>query len=90
MRGYIFIPESVSCRTCKFCGSRPIISMTTIGEYVVKCPISDNHYQTRPGIIDIEDWNAQNIPLPETELEAAGVVACYDSKLNYTFFLPAF
>jgi hypothetical protein len=39
-------------------------------------------------MIDIEDWNLQNTPFPEPEFEAANMVACYDSKLNYTFFLP--
>jgi hypothetical protein len=55
-------------------------------DYVVKCPNDPNHYQTRPGLIDIEDWNAHNIP--SNEREEPRLVACYDSKLNYTFFLP--
>jgi hypothetical protein len=88
MRGYITIPESIQCRTCKHCGSRPVISLAGKDEYVVKCPVDDNHYQSHNGMIDIEDWNMQNIPLAEPELEAANMVACYDSKLKYTFFLP--
>jgi len=90
MRGYINIPESIQCRVCKHCGSRPIIALTGKDEYVVKCPVDSNHYQTQPGMIDIEDWNLENIPLPEPEFDDANMVACYDSKLNYTFFLPAF
>lgn len=89
MRGYIIIPESVECRVCKYCGSRPIISLAGKDQYVIKCPADHNHYQTQPGLIDLDDWNTQNIPFPEPELQDAHMVACYDSKLNYTFFLPA-
>ena len=28
--------------------------------YVVKCSKDDSHYQTMPGLIDIEDWNLHN------------------------------
>ncbi len=90
MRGYITIPESIQCKVCKYCGSRPIIALAGRDEYVVKCPADDSHYQTQPGMIDIEDWNLENIPFPEPEFDDANMVACYDSKLNYTFFLPAF
>ncbi|MGZ3766848.1 MAG: hypothetical protein ACXVA2_19460 [Mucilaginibacter sp.] len=88
MRGYIIIPESVECKACKYCGARPIIALAAKDEYVVKCPNDDSHYQTQGGMIDIDDWNQQNVPLPEPEFQAAEMVACYDSKLNYTFFLP--
>ena len=89
MRGYINIPPSIPCRVCKYCGSRPIIVLAGKGEYVVKCPADNAHYQTEPGLIDIDAWNLENIPLPEIELEPSNMKACYDSKLNYTFFLPA-
>ncbi len=88
MRGYINIPSSIKCNVCKHCGTRPIISLAEKGEYIVKCPISDQHYQTPVGLIDIDDWNRHNSPANEFELEDAAMVACYDSKLNYTFFLP--
>ena len=88
MKGYIVIPESIPCRTCKYCGSRPIIALAGTDNYVIKCPADASHYQTQPGLIDINDWNANNTPLTDRELEEASMVACYDSKLNYTFFLP--
>jgi len=62
MRGYINIPDTVSCTVCKYCGARPIIALAELGEYIVKCPNNDRHYQTEPGLIDIEDWNLHNIP----------------------------
>jgi hypothetical protein len=65
MRGYIHIPGTISCSVCKYCGARPIIALAEMGEYIVKCPNSDTHYQTYPGLIDIEDWNLHNIPSSE-------------------------
>jgi hypothetical protein len=88
MRGYINIPESVQCRVCKYCGSRPIVALSGKDEYVVKCPVDDSHYHAKSEMIDIDEWNLENVPLPEPELDASNMVACYDSKLNYTFFLP--
>lgn len=88
MRGYIIIPKSVPCCNCKYCGSRPIIALSGKDGYVVKCPMNSNHYQTPAGLIDIDDWNTHNIPGNEFEPENDQMVACYDSKLNYTFFLP--
>jgi hypothetical protein len=89
MRGYINIPPSIPCRVCKYCGSRPIIALAGKGEYVVKCPADNAHYHTEPGLIDMDAWNLENKPLPEIELGPGNMVACYDSKLDYTFFLPA-
>ena len=63
MRGYINIPDTVSCSVCKYCGARPIIALAELGEYIVKCPNNNSHYQTEPGLIDIEDWNLHNISL---------------------------
>jgi len=50
--------------------------------------MNSNHYQTPVGLIDLDDWNAHNIPTSEFEQEKDQMVACYDTKLNYTFFLP--
>jgi hypothetical protein len=60
MKGYVNVPENVFIKQCKECGARPIIALLYEGFYVVKCPISDNHYHTQPGLIDLEDWNANN------------------------------
>jgi len=88
MRGYITIPKSIPCRTCKYCGSRPIIALSGKDGYVVKCSTNSNHYQTPAGLIDIDDWNVHNTPNTEFDPKNDEMVACYDSKLNYTFFLP--
>jgi hypothetical protein len=34
--------------------------------YIVKCSKDDRHYQTMPGLIDIEDWNRNNTILAST------------------------
>ncbi len=60
MRGYVNIPESIYCKLCKECGSRPVIAAVEDLGYVVKCPKENAHYQTMPGLIDIEDWNRHN------------------------------
>ena len=88
MRGYITIPTSVPCCNCKYCGARPIIALSGKEGYVVKCSMNSSHYQTPVGLIDLDDWNAHNIPTNEFEQEKDQMVACYDTKLNYTFFLP--
>ncbi|QHS56172.1 hypothetical protein GWR56_11725 [Mucilaginibacter sp. 14171R-50] len=67
MKGYVNIPKSIYCKTCKHCGTRPIIALIDNAGYVVKCPKDDNHYQTTPGLIDIEDWNIHNTVLYEQE-----------------------
>ncbi|MES2266201.1 MAG: hypothetical protein V4520_05555 [Bacteroidota bacterium] len=67
MKGYVNIPKSIYCKPCKRCGERPIISLLKNGEYVVKCPADATHYQTRPGLIDVEDWNIHNTVLYENE-----------------------
>ena len=36
-----------------------------MGEYIVKCPNDNSHYQTEAGLIDIEDWNLHNVPSAE-------------------------
>ena len=60
MKGYINVPESSRCQRCKQCGSAPIIFPAEHGLYLLKCPKDDSHYQTIPGVIDIEDWNIHN------------------------------
>lgn len=78
MRGYILVPESVSCNVCKYCGARPIIAMADVAEYVVKCPNSDSHYHTEPGLIDIEDWNLHNVPSVNDQVDVAPNKAALD------------
>lgn len=60
MRGYVNIPKSIYCKLCKECGSRPVVAQVSDIGYVVKCSANDDHYQTMPGLIDIEDWNRYN------------------------------
>jgi hypothetical protein len=60
MRGFVKIPSSIYCKLCKECGSRPVIAKVEEIGYVVKCPNNNSHYQTLPGLIDIEDWNRNN------------------------------
>lgn len=60
MRGNVKIPASIYCKLCKECGSRPVIAEVEDIGYVVKCPHNDDHYQTMPGLIDIDDWNRHN------------------------------
>lgn len=53
------IQSAIFCEPCKECGARPIIEYSK-GKYVVKCPNNKNHYQTKPGLVDIQDWNLKN------------------------------
>ncbi|HVS92609.1 MAG TPA: hypothetical protein VHE59_11280 [Mucilaginibacter sp.] len=62
MPGDIVIPRSVTNVPCVFCGAQPVIVRTVDGDYIVKCPNSDEHYHTRPGLIDLEDWEKHNNP----------------------------
>lgn len=82
MRGYITIPASVSCAVCKECGARPIIAPAEAGEYIVKCPNSDSHYHTEPGLIDMDDWNMHNIPATPEEVQVS-----QNSSTSHFFFL---
>jgi hypothetical protein len=63
MKGYVNIPKTIYVKLCKECGARPIIAKAGNG-YVVKCPASNNHYQTPAGIIDLENWNSHNKTSP--------------------------
>jgi len=60
MVSYVNIPKSIYCKLCKECGSRPVIAKVSDIGYVVKCSKDNSHYQTMPGLIDIEDWNRHN------------------------------
>jgi hypothetical protein len=60
MKGYVNIPKTIYVKRCIECGARPIIAVAGNGEYVVKCPVNANHYHTKPGLIDLEDWNTNN------------------------------
>lgn len=60
MKGYVNIPQTIYVKCCKECGARPIIAKVNYADYVVKCPMSDNHYQTQAGLIDLNDWNRNN------------------------------
>lgn len=51
------------CKSCKYCGARPIIALVKGVSYTVKCPNNNSHYQTKPGLIDLEDWNFHNSTL---------------------------
>jgi hypothetical protein len=76
MVGNVNIPKSIYCKLCKECGSRPIIAMVSDIGYVVKCSKDDNHYQTMPGLIDIEDWNRHNtITILSTDFNQSQVMA---------------
>ena len=75
MRGYVNIPTSINCRACKVCGARPIVALVEDGGYVVKCPTSDSHYHTLPGLIDIDDWNRNNTLVTDNGFERAVLVS---------------
>ncbi|MDN5287424.1 MAG: hypothetical protein JWR38_3698 [Mucilaginibacter sp.] len=60
MIGCLTIPKSIFCESCKICGARPVMEPDKDGLYIVKCPNNNHHYQTRAGLIDIDDWNRNN------------------------------
>ena len=60
MNSCLAIPKTIYCKFCKICGARPVIQADAAGFYIVKCPNDNGHYQTRPGLIDIDDWNRNN------------------------------
>lgn len=69
MKGYINIPKSINCKACKYCGNRPIIALAGLDGYVVKCPVDPTHYHTKPGLIDIDDWNIHNARLYDNDYD---------------------
>ena len=60
MNGYVKIPATIHCKLCKDCGARPVLAAIDEIGYIVRCPNDNNHYQTMPGLIDIDDWNRHN------------------------------
>lgn len=75
MRGFLFIPHTMHVKGCSQCGARPVIALVKIGEYTVKCPVSDNHYHTEPGLIDLDDWNRHNQPQPKGGYSISSAIA---------------
>jgi len=59
MKNFIQIQNNISCELCKDCGARPVIEQQK-GTFIVRCPKHDSHYQTKPGLVDIDDWNLKN------------------------------
>jgi len=82
MRGYITVPDTYSCIPCKHCGARPVIAIAEEGEYVVKCPNDASHYQTQPGLIDIDDWNEHNAVAAPNTAVTPGVINDHFFQLN--------
>jgi hypothetical protein len=76
MRGYVNVPQSIYCKVCRECGSRPVIALVDDIGYIVKCSKDDRHYQTMPGLIDIEDWNLHNtVPVQSTDYSIGTMLA---------------
>jgi hypothetical protein len=59
MADYYQIQPAIFCEPCKDCGARPVIQQTK-DKFVVLCPNDKDHYKTKPGLIDIKDWNLKN------------------------------
>ncbi len=59
MSAYINIQPNIFCESCKDCGARPIIEQRDRKYYVI-CPNDSNHYQTKSGMIDMDEWNRFN------------------------------
>ena len=59
MEKFIQIQASIFCEPCKECGERPVVEQVK-GKFVVRCPKSKSHYQTKSGLVDINDWNTKN------------------------------
>jgi hypothetical protein len=51
------IQPAVFCEPCKDCGARPVLKLEKL-KYTVMCP--NNHYSTKPGLVDVNDWNIKN------------------------------
>jgi len=75
MRGFLTIPHTMYVTPCCQCGARPVIALVKIAEYTVKCPLSDNHYHTEPGLIDLDDWNRHNPPYYQSDYNVNSVIA---------------
>ena len=51
------IQPAIFCEPCKECGARPVLKLEK-SLYIVMCP--NNHYSTKPGLVDVNDWNLKN------------------------------
>jgi len=51
------IQPAIFCEPYKECGARPVLKLEK-SLYAVMCP--NNHYSTKPGLVDVEDWNFKN------------------------------
>jgi hypothetical protein len=67
MKGYVNIPRSAKYKVCRHCGASAIVVLVGKDGYVVRCPNDEQHYKTRPGLIDIEDWNMHNTDLYDND-----------------------
>ncbi|WP_426585704.1 hypothetical protein [Mucilaginibacter sp. R-33] len=59
----IQIQPNIHCEPCKECGARPVINQTRKG-FVVTCPTNKKHYETAPGMVNIDEWNRFNQKSP--------------------------
>jgi hypothetical protein len=59
MSNFLSIQPAIFCEPCKDCGARPVVEQIK-GKFIVKCPNNKNHYRTKPGLVDIQDWNLKN------------------------------
>lgn len=64
MSRFIEIQQSIFVENCIICGARPVIDQK-MGKFIVRCKTSNDHYQTKPGLIDIDSWNKHNLK-PDT------------------------
>jgi len=55
----IQIQPNIFCENCKECGARPVIEQIK-DKFIVTCPNDKKHYKTKPGLINVDDWNLKN------------------------------
>lgn len=56
---FIEIQPQIHCELCKDCGARPVVEQIR-DKFIVRCPDNNKHYKTKPGFVDIQDWNLKN------------------------------
>lgn len=59
----ISIQPNIHCEPCKECGARPVIEQTRKG-FIVTCPADKKHFATKPGLVNIDEWNRANKQSP--------------------------
>jgi hypothetical protein len=64
------IQSAIFCEPCKECGARPVLKLEKL-QYTVMCPNNSNHYRTKPGLADVNDWNLKNKVQKAFEKEAS-------------------